>query len=100
MKMSYILKGLLGIVLIYLVCLPICAIGKTIEINNSSAELSQSFEVEKTSEIVAGFKPKKVEFSPTCKARLISPDEKQFIDGYFSIDSGKHLATQRGLIKS
>jgi hypothetical protein len=82
MKPTAILKGILGLAIIYLVCLPICSIAKAVETNKSHTELRR-----------------KVEFSPTGKVRLISPNEKEFVDGYFNIESGECLAKQRGLLK-
>lgn len=74
MKPTTILKGLVGLALIYLVCLPICVVG-------SVAETSLN--------------RKRVEFSPTVKGRVISPNRDKFIDGYFN-DSGELIARQSG----
>ena len=75
MKIKILAKGLLGLALIYLVCLPICAIGSVAE---------------------ASLNRKRVEFSPTVKGRVISPNGDEFIDGYFNEDSGELIARQSG----
>lgn len=59
MKKSTILKGIIGLALIYLVCLPICAIGKVIEVNSSNTEISQKIEIEKASQVIDLSKKKK-----------------------------------------
>jgi hypothetical protein len=77
MKFTTILKGFLGLALIYLVCVPIVSLGQVIEANKNNSEL------------------KKVEFNPVVRGRVTSWENEKFIDGYYSLESKKCLAIKR-----
>lgn len=87
MKPTTILKGILGLALIYCVCLPILAIGKVVE--NKPIEVNQT---------------KTVKFSSVERLRFLPPEKDNigrnvFIDGYFNTKNGKLLEKNEGLLE-